>query len=667
MNYGLASQRSLYRPDIDGLRAVAVLSVIFYHMSKTLLPGGFIGVDVFFVISGFLISDHIFRDLERGRFSIFEFYRRRIKRIAPAMLTVVAVTLFLAWRLMLPEDMIATARSALFSVASLANVYFWLYQDTSYFAPDSRELPLLHLWSLGVEEQFYAIWPLLLMTFYRPARKAAFFVVGSIIAAFSFYLGNLLFKSAPLFSYYMFPTRAGELLMGGLIAIIVLRGVEQRVPSKIVLPMAATGAALLAVSFVFLSDRFYVFPGRAAVPPTLGAALLILSGAAHPNRISRCLSAVPLVWIGLISYSMYLWHWPLLALYRYGYGEMNPVSSIVIFILTISLAWMTYSFIEQPFRRSGASALTIFVRQYATPAGVIAVFSLGLIYNQSIAATTESVLTYRLEHLREARRPAYEYEYVCQRAKLETKDASDNRCVLGGGPDPGDQVLLWGDSNAAHFVGVVGVFAREAGFRFRNLEVAGCPPILSDVSSFVEARRTSDCQRSLSIVRPVIEKARIVIVAAEWTGYQKRSAEFLEAFFETVRELTGAGKQVIIIGQIPIIEGDWRCNEKALRFPFLTCAVPDAPLEPHVSDANEKLHNFARVTESVRYFEVTRYLCPTQLCSGYGRDGEALYYNEDHLTMVGSWKLGEKILATDGVPDVFKQIASRIAEKPPFQ
>jgi peptidoglycan/LPS O-acetylase OafA/YrhL len=204
-----AAANSNYRSDIDGLRAIAVLAVIAFHVNKNLLPGGFVGVDVFFVISGFLISLHILKDIELDRFSIFDFYRRRVKRIAPPMLVVALVTMAIAQFVMIPDDAELVAESALWSVFSLANVYFWLHHDSSYFAAASSESPLLHLWSLGVEEQFYILWPLLLMFLYRRPRSKVFFVLATLAAVASFVGGQLWFQRDPSFVYYMLPVCFG--------------------------------------------------------------------------------------------------------------------------------------------------------------------------------------------------------------------------------------------------------------------------------------------------------------------------------------------------------------------------------------------------------------------------------------------------------------------------
>ncbi len=241
-------KKTNYRPDIDGLRAVAVLSVILFHIDKNLLPGGFVGVDIFFVISGYLISLHIFQELEAGQFSIVEFYRRRIKRIAPPMLLVVFLTLVIAQFILIPEDAERVAESTLWSLLSLANVYFWLYQDTSYFAAASSELPLLHLWSLGVEEQFYILWPLLLMLVYRKLSPKALMLLVASTALASFMFGQLGYAHAPSFVYYMLPTRAGELLIGAAIAFATLNGIERRLPEKATQLISLTGLSLVIAS-----------------------------------------------------------------------------------------------------------------------------------------------------------------------------------------------------------------------------------------------------------------------------------------------------------------------------------------------------------------------------------------------------------------------------------
>jgi len=647
-----------YRPDVDGLRAIAVLSIIVFHINRELLPGGFVGVDIFFVISGFLITRNILQDLESGRFSILEFYRRRVKRIAPVMLCVVLLTMLAAQFLFLPEDAEKTAESSLWSLLSMANVYFWLHQDTSYFAADSSEIPLLHLWSLGVEEQFYIIWPLLLLLAFRPRHIKLFFVSTLLIALLSFVLGEILFGISPSFVYYMLPTRAGELLMGALVAIVILRGVERVLPANIIGPMALVGFVLLTSSLFLLSED-EVFPGLRALPPTLGAFLLILAGHCRDNAISRLLTFRPLVWIGLISYSAYLWHWPLLAFYRYGYLEVSAAVGTGIFGLTLLLAWLSYRYVEQPARRSTASVSRVILYQYVAPASALIVIALGAMYLDGYGIRSiYGEYEYHLADIRDANTYAYSAEYVSQNYLLSEKDAKDERYVLGADESDPIDVILWGDSNAAHFIGMLGVFARESGFSFRNLAHSSCPPVDVDPSPYVGATMVSDCRQSLNVARSAVDDYQVVIISASWSDYQLNDTGFLPAFIDTARTLAQKGKLVILIGKLPEISGyDRRCREKALSYPFLSCAVT-APISvsSNIMMANTVLREFAQQTDNVDYFDVTPYVCSDGLCSALGSTGSSLYVDPYHLALAGSWDLGEDILQRDGVPAPFASI-----------
>ena len=660
------ASKASYRPDVDGLRAIAVLAVILFHIDKSLLPGGFVGVDVFFVISGFLITRNIVQELDRGAFSIVEFYRRRVKRIAPVMLLVISVTLVGAQLLMLPEEARTTAKSAVWSLFPLANVYFWLNQDTGYFAASTSEVPLLHLWTLGVEEQFYILWPLLLLGFYRPGREKPFLLAALAMAFGSFLLGQVLFERAPSFVYYMLPTRAGELLIGAIVAIAVLKGIERKFSPALVTLAATVGFLLLIATLLLLTEN-HPFPGWLALPPTLGTGLLILAGHCRDNRLSRLLSLKPLVWVGLVSYSAYLWHWPLLAFYRYGYGNVGPFAGAVVLALTLLLAWISYLYVEQPARRSRAPVFRVIAKQYVVPAGTVMMFALGTVYADRIGIALPSE-AYRahLADIRNQTRPAFLFEWVCQRQRILKKDMLDERCVLGTDSADAARAILWGDSNAAHYIGMIDVFAREAGFRFRNVEIGSCPPVDGDPKPFVNVTRESDCRESLNVVRPVVKEFPVVIISASWLSYEKNSAEFLQTFFKTARALAETGKLVILIGNVPVITGyDRRCREKALSYPFLNCPNITVPVSAEIANINARLRRFAEQTANIRYFEATPYLCPNGNCSAFGPGGEPRYFDEGHLTLAASSKIGREIVSRDGVPPAFALIADWRRAIPP--
>jgi len=657
------TRAAAYRADIDGLRGVAVLSVMLFHASHKLLPGGFVGVDVFFVISGFLITRNIAGDLAAGRFSLLDFYARRVRRIAPMMLVIVLVTLIAAAILMVPEDVQTVAKSAVWSLASLANVYFWRYEGHSYFAADTAESPLLHLWSLGVEEQFYLGWPLLLLLFYRTARARLFCTGAALAAAASFAMGNLLFARDPSFVYYMMPTRAGELLLGALVAVWELREGNLRLPARAAAPLGCVGLVLLCLSFALFSPDT-VFPGVAAVVPTSGAALLIAAGAVSPNPASRTLAIRPLVWVGLISYSAYLWHWPVLAFFRYGFGAPGPLSATILIGGALAAAALSYHLIEQPARHFPGPPRRVFAWEYISPAAIVGALALTFVYPQRLHVPWPSAsYQARLAALRAATQPAFESDFICQQQRLTAADTENPRCILGASIAVPPRVILWGDSNAAHYVGMLDTIAQRAGFRFRNVEVGSCPPVSDDPAVFVEARRLADCRASLGIVWPALAHYEAVIVSASWPVYAERSAAFLPAVFATIRELTQRGKLVVIIGSVPRMQGyDRRCAEKALSYPALRCPSITRPLADSVPRVNAQLRAFAERTAGVHYFDATRELCAHGVCSEREPGGEHQYFDERHLSTAASVRLGMRVLTEEGMPAAFAAVAQRVRD-----
>jgi peptidoglycan/LPS O-acetylase OafA/YrhL len=640
-----------YRPDIDGMRAIAVLSVILFHINKQLLPGGFAGVDIFFVISGYLISTHIFKAAQEGSFSFVDFYFRRIRRIAPAMAVVVLTTLVFAQVMLLPEDSRAAAKSAVWAFASMVNVYFWLFQDTGYFATSSSELPLLHLWSLGVEEQFYLVWPVLAVALCR-LRHAKLMGLIVLTALVSFAIGQFSFAHSPGFAYYMLPSRCGELLTGAAVALAVVSG-RLALLRRFSLPLAAAGLAMVLLSLIFLSEQL-VFPGWWSMPPTIGAALIIAGGTGS-NPVSRLLAMPVLRWIGAISYSAYLWHWPLLAFYRYGYGEPGLGAGCAILVLTLGLATLTYHYVEQPARRSIVIGWrTGFVAWFAGSV-LLAGMSTAFVYSDRILPGDASTYARSLAALRALDLPTTEFDYVCQRKALDTRELSNDRCAIGGGTMPASRVLLMGDSNAAHYVGIIGTFAEHSKFRFRNLEVGSCPPVFGDISEFVDARRIADCTASQKVWRAALDAADVVILGGSWSEYHGHSPRFLPTLFEQVRQYTAMGKQVVLLGKVPVItKYDRLCREKALRFPFKVCEADANPMPGDIVQVNDALRRFADNQANVRYFNVDQLLCPGGMCSAYGLNRNSLYFDKHHLSMKGSWEVGQRMIQSSGVPPVFR-------------
>ena len=647
---------STYRPDIDGLRAVAVLAVVLYHARASLIPGGFVGVDIFFVISGFLISGIIFSRLDTGSFSLLDFYRRRVQRIAPAMFVVVAITLAAAYWFMLPRASVNVARSAVFSVGSLANVYFWLYIDQGYFAADNRELPLLHLWSLGVEEQFYMVWPLVLMAIGRAWRTRAFLVLGTIAALASFVLGDLLFKWDPSFVYYLMPTRAGELLVGALVSALVL---GHRVPrTGEWLGFAGIGA--VAASLAFYSDAT-VFPGVRAMLPTLGTAALIVAGSSG-GLVTRALASKPFVAIGLISYSVYLWHWPLMAFYRYGYGELTATAQVTVPLLALALGAVSYIAVEQPARALKFPPIRTIVLGYGVPATMVAAFATLLVVGPRIGVPVYSAdYLAQVAALADKTKPTLSYEYVCQQQRLNASTLTDPRCIIGQRSEGEPRVLLWGDSNAAHYIGVLGAIAEHAGFSFRNVEIGGCPPVTANPAIWVLPRRLKDCQDGFGLLWPRVQQYPVVIMGSAWNTYDAAAPAFYPEVEKTVNALVARGTLVVLLGKIPVVPGfDRRCPEKQLSFPFVSCAPTVIPLTDDVARVNAQLKALADRSDRVEYFDLTPYLCSSRGCQSNDARGERLYVDRDHISMAASWQLGGAVVR-QGVPPAFAAVAAAAA------
>jgi len=346
-----------YRPDIDGLRAIAVLAVVSFHFFPEWVGGGFIGVDIFFVISGFLISSIIHKELEHHTFSFVDFYSRRVRRIFPALILVLLSCLTLGWCFLLADEYKQLGQHVFAGSGFASNLMLW--SESGYFDNASETKPLLHLWSLGIEEQFYFIWPLLLWVLYK--KKHNVFLITILIAIASFIANIYLVGNNPVADFYSPMTRFWELMIGAIVAYLLFykpqnlirwsgRGINNGGIFNEVL--SGVGLCLLASALLLLTKESS-FPGWWALLPTLGAAFLILGGeAAWVN--SRILSNHFLVWVGLISFPLYLWHWTLLSIIRIIDGEAPTVSwRLAIVALSITLAWLTYQLIEKPIRFGG--------------------------------------------------------------------------------------------------------------------------------------------------------------------------------------------------------------------------------------------------------------------------------------------------------------------------
>ena len=547
-----------YRPDIDGLRALAVLAVIFHHAFPASVPGGFIGVDVFFVISGYLISSIVLTQSCDGRFSFADFYARRIRRIFPALILVLLATFALGWWWMTPLDLKHLGKHMLAGIGFLANIVFW--REAGYFDDASSVKPLLHLWSLAIEEQFYLIWPLVLWALIRWRGNALRWTFGLLLASWVFNM--VLVRNDPAAAYYHPLGRFWELMVGALLAAMHVFQVGWRGliawpdprSGPLRTPAAPSPAwrqhALSAVGLLLLwlaLDRIHPerkFPGGWAILPTLGTALLIAAGP-HAWLNRRVLAWRPLVWVGLISYPLYLWHWPLMAFAnREAGGQASGQLLAGLAVVSVLLAWLTYVLVEIPVRhgRFNRRAVTWLLVGLMTAVGAL------------------SVWTWR-ENGFETRFPPIVRDMTARGGSdVITEGWRYHDCILEPRVDPSAYkdfcietdrrplVFLWGDSHAASLYPGFKALQDRGEYRFGIGERAGaiCPPVL-------DANPRPMCREQNAASIDAIRQSRPdIVVLYAWWHHPRYDLRGLEA---TVDELRRAGvPRIILLGAVPYWE-----------------------------------------------------------------------------------------------------------------
>lgn len=537
-----------YRADIDGLRAIAILSVVAFHAFPTWLTGGFIGVDVFFVISGYLISVIIFKNLDAGTFSFNAFYMRRVKRIFPALLLVLVACYVYGWFTLFADEYKQVGKHVSAGAFFVSNIA--LYLESGYFDTVAETKPLLHLWSLGVEEQYYIFWPVIAYWLWK-LKTALPWVIGAILLG-SFTL-NILFVEVNSSAVFYLPiTRAWELLGGTMLAYMVTHTSRPRtVESNAVIGnlLSLSGLALLGIAVVTI-DRQKDFPGWWAVLPVMGAVLLILAG--EKSWVNRFVLSRPLlVWFGLISYPLYLWHWPVLAYYRMVAPEV-PSAGIrfALVLLSIGLAWMTFRYIEQPVRFGQK-------RIVSNKALIIAMFVVG-----AVGQTTYDNNGFEEREANDFKLEAsYDWTswYRHKSCFIDTKNGVGAFASLCDGESadmpPRPLVLLWGDSHAASLYPGLKKQADLLGFRLAQYNANGCPPVLGFVAKSTEPQ----CREINDFVLGKIHalKPDLVVMAGFWNNYNGQDkwshleSDTLQASFERLAEVVD---KLVVVGQLPVMD-----------------------------------------------------------------------------------------------------------------
>lgn len=518
-----------YRPDIDGLRAIAVGSVVAYHIDPRLMPGGFVGVDIFYVISGFLIVGLLMRELQvTGTVSFTGFYARRIRRLWPAYCLVVISTLALGWWLLTPlGEQQALARSVLASLAFVSNVYF-LNTTGGYFDQATTITPLLHTWSLSVEEQFYLICPIALLLLWKLSRRtgvdARRVTLGALAAVLvlSFTACVLMTGSDPSRAFYLTWYRAWELAAGALLAFM---SGSIRARPVAAAPCLWSGLALILLSITVLDDASR-FPGPAALLPVAGATLVIAGGAMRGGTLpGRLLSSPPMVWVGKLSYSWYLWHWPLLAIARtWSMGEPDVLRDAMAGgVLGLVLSGATYLLVENPvrirkpgwFRRERTTFAACGVMAAAVAAGALA---LGLQARHTLSTDARSA------RLWQAKGDAHADAARCHGSGRFDSLVARESCIAG--PEHGAiAVVVWGDSHADQLMPLFSELSTEAGVRVLQRTRAACPPLVgARIVVRKDGRTDTDClafnQAVLDEIHSLRRAGRLgVVLAGRWTTY----------------------------------------------------------------------------------------------------------------------------------------------------
>jgi peptidoglycan/LPS O-acetylase OafA/YrhL len=658
-----------HRRDIDGLRAVAVLAIVAYHAAPTWFPGGFVGVDVFFVISGFLITRIIVGERDAGRFSFTRFYLRRARRIVPAYVAVTAAVAALAAWIMLPLWLLrfggALAASGLF----LTNIYFT--QGFGYFWPGAQQSPLLHLWSMGVEEQFYLVWPLLFAGLsWAPLRKAR---LGGAVALLLVFLAAAQWLTAhggSVWSFFLFPTRAWEFLAGGVLALRPLA------PKRAGIANAAVVVGLaLIVGTIFLIGDTTPFPGLAAIPPCLGAALILWAGQRSLPLAATPLASPPMVGVGLISYSLYLWHWPLLVLARiYLQRPLSPVETAVLVALGFGLAVLTWRFVERPFRRPPPSsrkrdlALALSPLLVLVAAGALFFVGKGLPMRLAPAARAA--------------------------AAFNDFNPARERCFANGGPVPSGcrfgtrqdardyDVLVWGDSHADAVTPGVIAWAQKRGWSVREATRGGCPPLVDILNVAPKRGPLPGCRASAPVLMKEIAEnpaLKLIVLSARWPMYaepvvvydpdspsirlqdarstSQRPYPLSQALDRTLTEIaaTGTHARVVVMGPVPELTfNPDDCIAEALHLGRKPWACWDAPAKlPLIRARGAETQIAAALARhpGVAVAWPFKHLCTKTSCVAVLRRS-LLYADDDHLSATGARMLVPAWLdeALDAVP-----------------
>jgi len=640
-----------YRSDIDGLRTIAVFIVILNHAGFSLFSGGFVGVDVFFVLSGFLITSIIYPKIIDKSFSLGWFFSRRIKRLMPVLFCVIAITALVFTVVMLPEDLVKFYHSIIWVLMYGANFFMWINHG-GYFDGNSQEVPLLHTWSLAVEEQYYFVWPVMLILFIRflGVKITAWFSLFLLVAltVFSQWGTEVTVGAA----YYLLPTRFFELLIGSCLAIF-----WQKMPplnKMMEHSLSVVGLGLILASSLILNEHSS-FPGYNALYPVIGTALIIYS---QNGFINKLLSTKFMVYSGNISYSLYLWHWPIFVLMHYMSIEITLAVQIYCILLTYVLSMLSYQYVEQPFRNIKLNQFKpIAMKLYVIPTTFLILFSLvGIYFKGYEGRFTSEVVTMEKSlntHSSKSRK-------ACHSAFRDYDKNPEPSCLLGVKSEENAKkgVFIFGDSHANHLVPFVEELIINAGVWGQDYTLDRCIPIagLNWGGTLYKAQRCKE--RNDKAVQHLKENNfKYVILAASWPGIETRRMfnavervvdnPLKKKLFE--QKLLSTIQLIVAEGAIPVLVEDT---------PTLADKSPKCPIKKEVFDSDldcgitllnntlisKAFQNAKSIVPQTIIIKPSELYCQGSECK-MELEQTPLYRDNDHLNEDGSRKLAKKYLS----------------------
>ncbi len=636
-----------YRPEVDGLRGIAVIAVILYHLNSDWIPGGYLGVDVFFALSGFLITQLLYNEFKRkSKIQLTDFYVRRIKRLFPAFAAMILFCMILAPALMLPKQMNSFYMSAISALTFTSNYYFFWF--TGYFDPIALEMPLLHTWTLAVEAQFYFIFPFLLSQLFR-FKNANITLVLGLLALMSFSLATLRTDQFASAGFYLITSRAWELLLGAIAFLISARLVHLVTSSLIRELIASISLVGILISF-FVFDKYTPMPGKYALLPCVGTIMLLVFGQ-RPSFAKQVLSSRTLVSIGLVSYGLYLWHYPVLAFARIIFGSELSLSLLVLsLILILALALLSYALLEAPIlsNRTATTKKVFWVWVATTLTGIILAFTLNLnansLFTKRVGSENAKLLIPQETLSRQSQEGCFQRSRDSKAANFEEK------CWKVEGKK---RVLLIGDSLAASLAPELKKLLSHDGIELAQLNASYCVPLIQKFSKNRSHVGTLRCEEINRFIREKISEHRYdaVILSASYIDYfykknpDTSANDFLALFLNELRSLSKSQK-LIVVGQFPT----WTSNlPQLIHSEILLKDSSPAEVSTHGLDplslSYEK--DFSSIVSSTggTFISVIDHLCSDGACRRIlSNKGGLISFDRSHLSSAGAEYLSQTLI-----------------------